>query len=101
MELTPITLKPQAKSPLQVLEEWCAKSGLGTQIFQLHSTVSRDNNSGKQIHLFLFKVTISALMNPQPSTPSKLSRYPVEAKVIAAELTLAKLGVPMECWMIS
>ncbi|XP_064634437.1 APOBEC1 complementation factor-like isoform X2 [Lineus longissimus] len=102
MELTPInpiTLKPQAKSSPQILDEWCATRGLGAPIFQLHSTLSRDSSSGEQVQLFLYKVSIPALMNQyphQPFTPGKLSRCPDEAKVIAAEHTLAQLGVPVD-----
>ncbi|XP_025086418.1 APOBEC1 complementation factor-like isoform X2 [Pomacea canaliculata] len=95
----PITLKPQTiKSSIQVLEEFCQKNGLGSPVYQLHSTMQRTPTGQEDFQLFLFKVSIPALMtqNSGPFQPDKLCRTVEEAKVYAAEYTLLQLGVPVE-----
>lgn len=96
MELTPtnpVTLKPHnTKSPVQILEEVCMKSGWGSPNYQLHSTMGRDGSG--DIQLFLYKVTIPALMASYPPfQPNKLCRTVDEAKVYAAEFVLQQLGI--------
>jgi hypothetical protein len=42
---------------VQVLEEFCQKSGLGSPVYQLHSTMQRGGPVGQDdFQLFLFKV---------------------------------------------
>ncbi|XP_038599965.1 APOBEC1 complementation factor isoform X2 [Tachyglossus aculeatus] len=99
MELTPmnpITLKPQGiKLAPQILEELCQKNNWGQPVYQLHSAVGQD-----QRQLFLYKITIPALANQNPTlhpfTPPKLSAYVDEAKTYAAEYTLQTLGIPTD-----
>ncbi|KAK3591881.1 hypothetical protein CHS0354_005084 [Potamilus streckersoni] len=79
--------------PPEVLEEVCQRNCWGGPSYQLHSTITRDGSGDMQ--LFLFKVTIPAM----PSTlfqPNKLSKSIDEAKSIAAEYTLAQLGIPLD-----
>ncbi|NXU80088.1 A1CF factor, partial [Oreotrochilus melanogaster] len=99
MELTPmnhVTLKPQGiKLAPQILEEICQKNNWGQPVYQLHSAIGQD-----QRQLFLYKITIPALANQNPTihpfTPPKLSAYIDEAKTYAAEYTLQTLGIPTE-----
>ncbi|KAK7098358.1 hypothetical protein V1264_002678 [Littorina saxatilis] len=100
----PITLKPQSiKSPAQVLEDFCQKNGLGSPVYQLHSTMQRGHTGQEEFQLFLFKVSIPALMtqNAGPFQPDKLCRTVDEAKIYAAEYTLLQLGVPIESSEVS
>ncbi|CAH1786758.1 unnamed protein product [Owenia fusiformis] len=101
MKLTPtdpITLKPQSmKSPVQTLEEFCTKNGMGSPVYQLHSAIDRESNG--DVQLFLYKVAIPALASTYPNSaiqPPQLCRSVEEAKVYAAEFALGQLGVPME-----
>jgi len=92
----PITLRPQMmRSSVQVLDEFCVKSGWGSPVYQLHSTISKDQ-SGETVQLFLFKVSIPALAHNSQFTPNKLCRTVDEAKQFAAEYVLMQLNVPME-----
>ncbi|KAH0623572.1 hypothetical protein JD844_006476 [Phrynosoma platyrhinos] len=99
MELTPmnhVSLKPQGiKLAPQILEEICQKNNWGQPVYQLHSAIGQD-----QRQLFLYKITIPALANQNPTmhpfTPPKLSAYVDEAKTYAAEYTLQTLGIPTE-----
>lgn len=92
MELTPtnpITLKPQTvKPPTQILDDFCQKNGLGSPIYQLHSTVNGD------AQLFLYKVTIPAY--PNPFQPNKLCRTVDDAKCYAAEFVMSQMGIPLD-----
>ncbi|XP_074660883.1 APOBEC1 complementation factor-like isoform X2 [Tubulanus polymorphus] len=92
MELTPIdpvTLKPQSKTHLQVLDEVCTKNGWGSPSYQLNSALGQDGSQ-----MFLFKVTVPAMSHP--FTPTKLCRTVDEAKSLAAEFVLTNLGIPVE-----
>lgn len=41
---------------VQVLEEFCQKNGLGSPVYQLHSTMQRTPTGQEDFQLFLFKV---------------------------------------------
>lgn len=101
----PITLKPQSmKSSVQILEDFCQKNGLGSPVYQLHSTMQRGGPTGQdEFQLFLFKVSIPALMTSSagPFQPDKLCRTVEEAKIYAAEYTLLQMGVPIESSEVS
>ncbi|XP_048730769.2 APOBEC1 complementation factor-like isoform X2 [Ostrea edulis] len=92
MELTPtnpITLKPQTvKPPSQILDDFCQKNGLGSPIYQLHSTLNGD------AQLFLYKVTVPAY--PSSFQPNKLCRTVEDAKCYAAEFVMSQMGIPMD-----
>ncbi|XP_061181473.1 APOBEC1 complementation factor-like isoform X2 [Saccostrea echinata] len=92
MELTPtnpITLKPQTvKPPTQILDDFCQKNGLGSPIYQLHSTLNGESQ------LFLYKVTVPAY--PNPFQPNKLCRTVEDAKCFAAEFVMSQMGIPMD-----
>ncbi|XP_022336433.1 APOBEC1 complementation factor-like isoform X2 [Crassostrea virginica] len=92
MELTPtnpVTLKPQSvKPPPQILDDFCQKNGLGSPMYQLHSTVNGE------AQLFLYKVTIPAY--PNQFQPNKLCRTVDDAKCYAAEFVMSQLGIPMD-----
>ncbi|KAK2153213.1 hypothetical protein LSH36_304g04009 [Paralvinella palmiformis] len=96
MELTPTnpyTLKVQyVKNPSQILDEYAQKNGLGTPIYQLHSTVG---GAVGDVPLFLFKVSLPALAGTV-FQPNKLCRTVEDAKNFAAEYVLMQLGVPIE-----
>ncbi|XP_076450587.1 APOBEC1 complementation factor-like isoform X2 [Babylonia areolata] len=98
----PITLKPQSIKSA-VLEEFCQKNGLGSPVYQLHSTVQRTPPTQEELQLFLFKVSIPALMtqNAGPFQPDKLCRTVDEAKVYAAEYAMLQMGVPFESSEVS
>ncbi|XP_070199264.1 probable RNA-binding protein 46 isoform X3 [Littorina saxatilis] len=91
------------RHPAVVLEDFCQKNGLGSPVYQLHSTMQRGHTGQEEFQLFLFKVSIPALMtqNAGPFQPDKLCRTVDEAKIYAAEYTLLQLGVPIESSEVS
>ncbi|KAL8568170.1 hypothetical protein ACOMHN_027693 [Nucella lapillus] len=99
VHINPFT-KPTAAPGVvkQILEEFCQKNGLGCPVYQLHSTMHRSPTGQEDIQLFLFKVSVPALMtqNAGPFQPDKLCRTVEEAKVYAAEYVLLQLGVHIE-----
>ncbi|XP_043237034.1 APOBEC1 complementation factor-like isoform X1 [Amphibalanus amphitrite] len=91
----PCTLKPM-RNAAQILVDLCINNKWGEPQYQLLST-SKQTPQADTVQLFMYKVTIPTLP-PEYNTfqGSRLSLYPEEAKVLAAETALSQLGVPLE-----
>ncbi|XP_061181474.1 probable RNA-binding protein 46 isoform X3 [Saccostrea echinata] len=74
--------------PYEILDDFCQKNGLGSPIYQLHSTLNGESQ------LFLYKVTVPAY--PNPFQPNKLCRTVEDAKCFAAEFVMSQMGIPMD-----
>ncbi|XP_062578966.1 probable RNA-binding protein 46 isoform X4 [Saccostrea cucullata] len=74
--------------PYEILDDFCQKNGLGSPLYQLHSTLNGDSQ------LFLYKVTVPAY--PNPFQPNKLCRTVEDAKCFAAEFVMSQMGIPMD-----
>lgn len=77
------------KPPAKVLEEFCLKEGLAQPVYTLHTTSGKDQE-GREIGLFLYKVTMPIFGANQLSS-NRLMRSLDEAKNDAAEFVLMQL----------
>lgn len=74
----------------QILEEFCFKEGLAPPVYTLHTTRGQDQD-GKELCLFMYKIMIAGLFNNLHVSSQKLVTTLDEAKNDAAEFYLTQL----------
>ncbi|XP_037069856.1 probable RNA-binding protein 46 isoform X2 [Pollicipes pollicipes] len=85
------------RKPVEILHDLCINNKWGEPQYQLHSTTKTTGQADPPIQLFMYKVTVPSLP-PEYNTfqGSRLSLNPEEARLLAAEVALSQLGVPLD-----
>ncbi|CAF0904721.1 unnamed protein product [Brachionus calyciflorus] len=78
------------KTSVQLLEEICIKEGLNSPIYTLHTTPGTDQD-GREIGLFMYKISISNFLNGSPICSNRLMRTIEDAKHDAAEYVISQI----------